>query len=727
MMIYNQYKRRMASILFYIVCFTLPMGIHGQNKQFTLDDLIPGGKTYSKFTPRTLKQLQWSGTTYLYAKGDSVLGGKPGKKSKETVLFTRASLNEALVAAGLKTVSGLPAFTVTDHDKTELVFESKQVRVQYDWKAGKVVSFRKVDENWKNCDWTADNKWLAFTEDNNLRVVGPDEKVVEVTADQDKGIVNGQSVHRNEFGISKGTFWSPNGNKLAFYRMDERMVTDYPIVDVTARTAVANPIKYPMAGMKSHEVTVGVYNPSTGKTVFLQTGTPKDKYLTNLAWSPDGQSIYLAEVNREQNVCNLVRYDANTGKREVILFTEEDSAYVEPQNPVLFLPQNSDRFIWQSMRDGYNHLYLYDINGKLVKQLTKGDWIVTDVLGFDASGKNLFYMSTEVSPMERHLYSVNLASGVIKKHTTLEGTHQIKLAPGGEAFIDQFSSQHNPRTIQVTTVASGQSLELLKASNPYKDYAFPEIVTGTIKAADGTTDLYYRLVKPVGMDETKKYPAVVYVYGGPHAQLVNNTWMADARGWDIYMAQMGFVVFTVDSRGSANRGAAFEQVIHRNLGVNEMADQIKGVEFLKSLPYVDGDKLGVHGWSYGGFMTTNLMLSYPDIFKVGVAGGPVIDWQYYEIMYGERYMDTPKENPEGYKNANLKLKAGNLKGHLLLIHGDIDPVVVWQHSLTFLKACVNEGTYPDYFVYPGHEHNVIGKDRPHLSEKITRYFMDYLK
>lgn len=295
-------------------------------------------------------------------------------------------------------------------------------------------------------------------------------------------------------------------------------------------------------------------------------------------------------------------------------------------------------------------------------------------------------------------------------------------------MLDSYSSWSIPRAIDLVETKKGEVLEnLLTAKNPYEGYDMPEVERGTIKAADGVTDLNYFLVKPLNMDESKKYPTVVYVYGGPHTQLVTGGWMGGVSGWDIYMARRGYVVFTVDSRGSANRGHAFESVIHRNIGVNEMADQVKGVEFLKSKPYVDSDRIGVHGWSYGGFMTTNLMCTYPDLFKAGVAGGPVIDWSNYEIMYGERYMDRPQDNEEGYKASNLKLKAKNLKGHLLIIHGDIDPVVVWQHSLGFLKACVDANTYPDYFVYPRHEHNVIGKDRPHLHEKITRYFDDYLK
>ena len=248
-----------------------------------------------------------------------------------------------------------------------------------------------------------------------------------------------------------------------------------------------------------------------------------------------------------------------------------------------------------------------------------------------------------------------------------------------------------------------------------------------VKAADDSTDLYYRMVKPVNFDPTKKYPTVVYVYGGPHAHNVNGSWNYAARPWEVYMAQKGYLLFIVDNRGSQYRGLAFENCTHRQLGVVEMQDQMRGVDFLKSLPYVDETRLGVHGWSFGGFMTTNLMCSYPDVFKAGVAGGPVIDWNLYEVMYGERYMDTPQENPEGYEGSNLLKKAGNLKGRLQIIVGYNDPTCVLQHSMSFLRAAADAGTQPDYFVYPGQGHNMMGKDMVHLHERITRYFDDFLK
>lgn len=706
-----------------------------QKKQFTLDDLIPGGKTYSNYTPQTIKQLQWCGNDYIYAEGDKIMIATPGKVQKEA--FTLSDLNQALSAAGLETVNALPAFTVISKDAPVLSFTNKQHRVHYDFKAKKIVADYTLSEKWSRYDYSPSNGYLAFTEENNLKIVSPDNKVTSVTNETDKGIVSGQPVHQNEFGIYKGTYWSPKGSALAFYRMDETMVTTYPLVNIDARIAELVPHKYPMAGMKSHEVTVGVYNIASGSTVWLKTGLPKEKYLTNIAWSPDEQSIYIAELNRDQNEMHLVRYSAVTGEKEADLFTETSKTYVEPLNPVLFVPGKNDQFIWQSDRDGYNHLYLYDTTGKQLKQLTSGQWVVQRVIGFDAKGENIFITATAPHPassanegtsLESYAWKVNLKTGERTCFTDRKGVHSVNVSPSGLYAIDYYTTPSVPREIDIVRVRDGKLLNLLLSSkDPYEEFIMPDIVSGSIKAADNTTDIHYRLIKPVGLDETKKYPTIVYVYGGPHSQQVTGGYLYGTRGWEIYMAQRGYVVFVIDNRGTSNRGRDFEHVIHRQLGTIEVADQMKGIEYLKSLPYVDADKIGVHGWSYGGFMTTNLMLTHPDVFKVGVAGGPVIDWKYYEIMYGERYMDSPQDNPDGYKNADLKQRAGNLKGRLLLIHGDIDPVVVWQHSLSFLKACIDADTYPDYFVYPRHEHNMRGKDRIHLHEKITRYFDDYLK
>jgi dipeptidyl-peptidase-4 len=508
--------------------------------------------------------------------------------------------------------------------------------------------------------------------------------------------------------------------------MNERMVTEYPLVDITARVGTVNNVRYPMAGMTSHQVTVGIYNPQTDKSIYLQTGNPTNRYFTNISWSPDEKSLYLIELNRDQNHAKLCEYNAQTGALIQTLFEERHPKYVEPQHPIVFLPWNSNEFIYQSQKDGFNHLYLYNRQGKQLKQLTSGKWLVKELIGFDEKNKYVFFTSTELSPLQENIYRLDVKSGKRILIGNKEGVHAAILSRSGKYLIDRYSSTSVPRSINLIDIKTNKSINLLTAANPFEGFVMPTIEVGTIKAADEQTDLYYRMVKPSNFDPSLKYPVIVYVYGGPHAQMITNAWQNSARGWDIYMANKGYIVFTLDNRGSDNRGLEFENCTFRHLGIEEGKDQVKGVQFLKSLPYIDGNRVGVHGWSFGGHMTTALLLRYPDIFKTGVAGGPVIDWSYYEVMYGERYMDTPDSNPEGYQACNLKNLAGNLKGHLLIIHDDHDDTCVPQHTLSFMKACIDARTYPDLFIYPGHKHNVAGRDRVHLHEKITRYFEDNL-
>lgn len=649
-----------------------------QEKQFTLDELIPGGKEFYKYYPRTAEQFYWQGDSLLQINGDSVFYvEKPFSSRRKEYLFNRS----------------------VDEERAKQLFDSESSNMPF----------------------------TAFNKENNLFIKDRNGKEIAISDEKEKGIVFGKAVHRDEFGIDKGVFWSPNGKKLAFYRMDETMVTDYPIVDISSRIATEKSIKYPMAGERSHEVTIGVYDTETGKKIYLKTGEPKDRFFTNVAWSPDGKYIYVAELNREQNHLKLNRYNALSGELDKTLFEETHPKYVEPQNPVLFVKNNENQFIWQSRRDGYNHLYLYDTSGEMIKQLTKGDWEVTDLIGFDKKGKNIYFASTNPSPMDRHIYSVDIKNGKIVRHTFASGMHSGMLSASGQYIIDRYSAHDNPGKTELIDTRNEKIVALASAQNPFEGYNIPTIEAGTIKAADNQTDLYYRMIKPANFDSSKKHPVAVYVYGGPHSQMVQNRWQYGLRGWELYMAQKGYIVFVMDNRGTSYRGADFENVIHRQAGVEEAKDQMCGVEFLKSLPYVDADRMGIHGWSFGGFMTITLLLNYPDVFKVGVAGGPVIDWKYYEVMYGERYMDTPQENPDGYKETSLLNKADRLKSRLLIIQGDEDPVVVMQHSLQFLKACISAGTHPDFFIYPGHEHNMTGIDRVHLHEHITRYFDDFCK
>ena len=591
----------------------------------------------------------------------------------------------------------------------------------YEWKGEMPVRLEKRER-------PEQTKPFAQKEDDNQLYVTDAEGVKhKLTTDGSREIVYGEAVHRNEFGIDDGIFWSPDKSLMAFYRMDQSMVTDYPQVDIFPRIAECKPDKYPMAGETSHKVTVGVYDVATNQTIYLQAGDPTDRYFTNISWSPDSKTIYMFELNRDQNDCRLVSYDAMTGERKAELYRETHEKYVEPQHPIVFLPWDATKFIMQSQRDGYNHLYLYNSDGKLIRQLTKGPWVVMELVGFNTKAKSIIYASNEASPIQRNIFAVNVKNGKRMALDNGRGWHNAQLSPTGRTLLDNYSEPDIPRKIVVTNTETGKSRDLFTAKDPWEGYDVPTYESGSIKAADGQTDLYYRMVKPTGFDPQKKYPTVIYVYGGPHAHNVGASWHYASRSWETYMAQKGYLLFILDNRGSENRGREFEQATFRQLGQIEMADQMKGVEFLKSLPYVDQERMGVHGWSFGGYMTITLMTNHPEVFKVGVAGGPVIDWKWYEVMYGERYMDTPQTNPDGYAKTSLLKKAKDLKGKLQIITGYNDATVVPQHCLSFIAECIKAGTQPDFFVYPGEPHNMRGHQSVHLHERITQYFEDYLK
>ena len=661
--------------LIYLFIFTsIIMPTAAQGNLFTLDDLLSGGKTYSRFIPQTDYRIQWFGDDLIFSDKTALYRVHPQQPAKKETILTKEALNRLLNKENLE-VSQVSFVSIPKSTSDEKTVKSKRNdesvlaaislpdenrKVFFDLYGKQVVFEIHIHQEWLNSDFCSENRRTAFTKGNNLYIADTDGQVISVTEETNENIVCGQAVHRNEFGIRKGTFWSPKGNYLAFYRMDETMVGDYPLVDISAREAKLLNIKYPMAGRLSHEVRLGIYDTQSKGIVYLKTGEPKDHYLTTVSWSPDEKSIYIAELNREQNHMQLNRYDVKTGEKAGTLLEERNDKYVEPQFPLLFLKNTPERFILQSKKSGYNQLYLYDTTGKLIRSLTSGNYDVTEVLGLDKEEKQIFIIANEENPIEFQAYKVNLQTGRKLQLTFESGVHSPKLSFSGKYLLDRYSNRNTPLNIDLIASDKPQPIRLQTAVNPYKGFALPEISLGVLKAADGKTDLHYRLVKPLNFDPSKKYPVVVYVYGGPHSQGIKNNWLGSARGWDIYMAQKGYIIFSLGNRGTSNRGFAFESVTHRQLGIVETADQMQGVAYLCSLPYVDSERIGVHGWSYGGFMTTNLMLRHPETFKVGVAGGPVIDWKYYEVMYGERYMDSPQENPEGYEKTNMNNWAGNL-------------------------------------------------------------------
>lgn len=691
-----------------------------QKKQLTLSDAVL--QQNRAFRDEQFNAFTWiPGTdSYVYLSNNYqvMYQGSVKKTDPEKLL----SIQDANTALGAQ-LYNFYGFSFRNADELVLTDGNNYYSYNLKTKAGsKLVS---VPEEGANAEYEMTSGNTAYTVENNLWIINAKGEKIAVTSNTDKNIVSGQTYARSEFGITDGIFWSGKGSFLAFYQKDESEVKEYPLVDITKIPAELMNIKYPMAGQGSEKPKVGIYSVAAGKTVYISPKGAKDSYLTNLSWTPDENFVLIAEVNREQNHMWLNVYEAKTGNFVRTLLEEQNEKWVEPEHPAFFPMPGSTNFVWISERDGFNNLFYYSIDGKLIKQLTSNKFVVKEILQSVNKGKEIIFAATGTSPLNTLYYAVDL-NGKQRCLTLEEGTHTVAFNDAGTNFIDSYSSHSVPGKVELKTGSGKLTKTLLTAKNKLADIAIGTADIGQIKGEDGSV-LYTRLIKPSNFDPNKKYPVMVYVYGGPHAQMITNSWLDGANLWMYWMAEQGYLVFTLDNRGSGERGFAFESQIHRQLGTVEISDQMKGIDYLKSLPYVDASRFAVHGWSFGGFMTTSLMLKQAETFKVGVAGGPVTDWKYYEVMYGERYMDRPEENQKGYEEASLFTHANKLKGDLLLIHGTVDDVVVPQHNDALLKRFIELGIQIDFFHYPMHKHNVIGKDRVHLMQKVLDYIIEHNK
>ncbi|MBO5276507.1 MAG: DPP IV N-terminal domain-containing protein, partial [Alistipes sp.] len=641
-------KRILTTLVTLVLMTTLSVTAQTERRLLSIEDVVLNRDLTPKSYP-----VRWVGASDSYATVEqNALIAYDARTAKKRTLITVEELNQ-LLATNFKT---MPAYSFEEDGS--LVVTAHNQRTVIDLKTKQITSRSQIPTGGENLTRQSGKGGLyAYTKKNNLYLFDG-QKEIAVTSYDDPNIVCGQTVSRNEFGISGGIFFSPDATKLAFYRKDESHVTDFPLLDIQTRTGELKSIKYPMNGMASEHVSLGVYDIATGKTIYLNvTDFDEERYLTNITWSPDSQRIYIQVLDRAQHNVHLNSYSASTGQMLKQILTEHNDRWVEPQHPLVFLESDPTRFIYATdNRDGYWNLYLCNDEGQ-IERLTKTDASVAYVA---QDAKHVYYTSAEVSPIDNHLFRVEIATGKQTRLTKAEGWHTVAVSKSGRYFLDTYSSLHVPRVVELGRTDLKPARELFRAEDPTADYNYSEITIGTVKSADGKYDNYYRLIKPLDFDPTKKYPVILYVYGGPHSQMVQNTYLAQLRRWEMYMAQRGYVVFVMDNRGTSNRGAEFEKAINRQCGQAEMADQMEGMKWLMSHEWVDKDRIGVHGWSYGGFMTISLITNYPDVFKVGVAGGPVIDWKWYEIMYGERYMDNTQNNPEGFELTSLINKATNL-------------------------------------------------------------------
>jgi dipeptidyl-peptidase-4 len=681
-------------------------------KHLNLEDAVLG---YYKGLYPEQKSMQWMDGTddFIVTENNSVYVNY--NLEKRPAIFTLEDLQSAFPELKRMPNSFLK---ITSE---EVFFNHNNTIVQYNYIIKKGSGDIKYPSEAKNNEFNTLANAIAYTIENNLYLATASNSKIAVTTSEDKNIVSGQAIARSEMGITKGTFWSPKGNFLAFYQKDESNVTDYPLVDVTTTPASLNNIKYPMNGMGSEIAKAGVFSMKNQNVIYLDIDTSDEHYLTNLSWSPDEKYVFLAEVNRDQNHMWFTMYDATSGKKVKTLFEEKNDKWVEPEHTAVFLPNSNTEFLWLSERDGFMNLYKYDINNENEKQITQFNWVIKEILGFDASRKNVIVSGTGTDGRETNAYKINVKTGNITILTKEEGSHSVQISSDGKYIMDSYSSMDIPRVVKKKSLKNGKEVTIYTSKNPIEGFQLGTTEFVTLKSKDGS-DLFGRILKPANFDETKKYPVLVYVYGGPHAQMVTNSWLGGSNLWMQWMAaEQDYIVFTLDNRGSKNRGFAFESVIHRQAGEAEMEDQLTGVDYLKSLAYVDGNRLSVFGWSYGGFMSNSLMLRHPGVFTTAVAGGPVTDWKYYEIMYGERYMDRWQDNEEGFEKAKIHNYVKNLDGKLLEIIGSVDPVVVPQHTMTLLQEFVKNKVQVDFLSYPMHPHNVRGVDRAHLMKKVLDY------
>ena len=696
----------------------------------------------SKFMSKSIRGIQWAkdGKSYTYLDTDSVT------KSTAIIRFNVKSKEKKIVVSGssLKIDANDPPFSFSSYqwspDEKQILFVSSPPRKQYlsrltpagnyflyDVPTKKFSRITDVDVPQYNQKFSPDGKYIGYVRANNIYrydIVGKKEQQLTLTGTEQ--IINGKFdwVYEEEFGISDGWLWSPDGAKIAFWQIDQSRVPEYSMTEWDSAHLTLIPMKYPKPGDQNAIVKIGIITLTSGEIQWLDTGNNDDIYIPRINWTGIQDRLAVQRLNRKQNSLELLLFDVSRGTQTTLLVDQSDT-WIDIHDDLRFFKNGN--FIWSSERDGYNHVYHYAADGTLINQITKGQWDIDAVYGVDEKNGLLFCTSSEASPIERQIYSVSIDGKRKKRLSVQPGTHTANFSPGFDLYISYHSSSSQPTRIAMNSKDGKELYSLEDRGIPaLGEYSLPTVEYFTFTTTDGV-ELYANVMKPVDFDSTKKYPVLVFTYGGPGSQVVRNSWGGSNYLWHSMLTQKGYIIAMVDNRGTGARGAAFKKITYRNLGKYEVNDQIEGAKYLSSLSYIDKSRIGIWGWSYGGYMASHTILLGAEYFKTAIAVAPVTHWKFYDTIYTERFMDTPANNPDGYFESAPVNHAEKLKGKFLLIHGTSDDNVHFQNAVTMVSALQKANKQFETMFYPNKNHGISGGNtRLHLYTMMTNFLLEHL-
>ena len=722
--------RKLVLLAFALSCF-IPVRSQGIKKEITLEDVWQNYSFYAR-PPEEVTPMK-DGEHYCMLENEIMINEYEYKSAENVKTIVRTS---QLIPEGSKEGISIDKFEFSNDEtkiliatNTEQIYRHSSISDYYVWDI-KTSKLTKLSNGGKErlASFSPSGTKVAFVRENNLfikdLVSGKENKI---TSD---GLINNiiygttDWVYEEEFSFTNAYFWSPKGDKLAFYRFDESKVKEYDMVMYDSLYPTLYKYKYPKAGENNSVVGIYVYDLNSGKTASMDIGKETDIYIPRIKWTKDDNVLSIQRMNRLQNKLEIMLANATAGTTKVI-YKEENKYYIEITDDLNFL-DDGKQFIITSDKDGYSHIYLYNLDGTLVKQLTKGNWDVLDVKGVDNEKKIVYFISAEESAIDKALYSVKLDGSAKTKLSQKVGTNEVEFSENYKYFINTWSDANTPSYININK-ADGKEIRVLADNSEIaqltKDYGFTPEEFFTFKTSEGV-ELNGWMIKPPAFDANKKYPVLLYVYGGPGAQTVLNSWGNFDLAWHEMLAQKGYIVVSVDNRGTNARGSDFKKCTYGQLGKLETVDQIETAKYLATFNYVDKSRIGIWGWSYGGYMTALCMTKGADYFKTGIAVAPVTNWRYYDNIYTERYMGLPKDNAKGYDDNSPVNFVKKLKGNFLLIHGTADDNVHFQNSMMLSNALINANKQFSEFFYPNKNHSIYGGvTRYNLFKKMTDFII----